>query len=154
MCINLGGSGKEGSGLQSTTTEEWEEKNKPETEQEIADKLKEGPAPTTLGAKKSSAALINRRRQLIDSYKYGLSSTFKRKTNLNEPITKAKGPLIKPTVGRRNLSLASEVNNNQSTESNTTRRRTRGEQIDGIEVDTNTNTRMRRGYRIASRGTL
>lgn len=109
MCINLGGSKKPG---RRVTDEELEAKQntEPKTEEERLDALREGPTPTVLGSNKSSLALASRRRQLIDSFKYGLSSTFQRQTNLDKPITKAEGSL-KQAVDQRRLTKADETGN-------------------------------------------
>lgn len=54
---------------------------RPETsQQKITKAMGEGPAPTVMGAQKSSSALSNRRRKLLDAFKYGLSSQLLRKT--------------------------------------------------------------------------
>jgi len=51
--------------------------------------LMEGPNPTVVAPTKSSLALSGRRRKLIDSFKYGLSSQVWRRTNIGSSLTTA-----------------------------------------------------------------
>jgi len=89
MCINIGGGSNGSANKSAPPAVNFSTIQKPINSDALA-----GPLPSVLDPEKSINALSTRRRQLIDSFRYGLAGSFGQSTNLPYRINKNYAPLI------------------------------------------------------------